>query len=185
MKLKFLIIISLLVIMSIGLIPKPNSLDASIDHDVFYKFEPGYIVFEKEVEATAYNPEDPRQTDDTPGVCAWMHQFELGDRIIAVSRNLEPLGLTNGQVAMVEGYGQYTVRDRMNKRYVDRIDIAISDVGTTFEQRYEAALDFSVQNLKITWLVWADEPIELSKISKTKYAPTRVISPIKKYKVRI
>ena len=75
------------------------------------------------VHATAYNSV-PGQTDDDPWVAAWNNRLRPGDKIIAVSRDLEKHGLTNGAKVQIEGLpGTYTVRDRMNKRFKNRIDV--------------------------------------------------------------
>ncbi|SEA36419.1 3D (Asp-Asp-Asp) domain-containing protein [Microbulbifer marinus] len=75
------------------------------------------------VDATAYNSV-PGQTDDDPWVAAWNNRLRPGDKIIAVSRDLEKHGLTNGAKVKIEGLpGTYTVRDRMNKRFKNRIDV--------------------------------------------------------------
>ncbi|BBM00593.1 3D domain-containing protein [Microbulbifer sp. GL-2] len=75
------------------------------------------------VDATAYNSV-PGQTDSDPWVAAWNNRLRPGDKIIAVSRDLEKHGLTNGAKVKIEGLpGTYTVRDRMNKRFTNRIDV--------------------------------------------------------------
>ncbi|WP_237066618.1 3D domain-containing protein [Microbulbifer guangxiensis] len=75
------------------------------------------------VDATAYNSV-PGQTDDDPWVAAWNNRLRPGDKVIAVSRDLEKHGLTNGAKVKIEGLpGTYTVRDRMNKRFKNRIDV--------------------------------------------------------------
>ncbi|WKD49169.1 3D domain-containing protein [Microbulbifer spongiae] len=75
------------------------------------------------VDATAYNSV-PGQTDSDPWVAAWNNRLRPGDKVIAVSRDLEKHGLTNGAKVKIEGLpGTYTVRDRMNKRFRNRIDV--------------------------------------------------------------
>ena len=75
------------------------------------------------VTATAYNSL-PEQTDDTPNIAAWNNVITPGDKIIAVSRDLLPLGLTNGVKVKIIGIdGLFTVRDKMNKRWKKKIDI--------------------------------------------------------------
>jgi len=76
-----------------------------------------------EVTATAYNS-IPNQTDSTPNLAAWNNRIYPGDKIIAVSRDLLKLGLTNGVKVKIVGFpGMYTVRDKMNKRWRKKIDI--------------------------------------------------------------
>ena len=51
-------------------------------------------------------------------------------RWIAVSRNLEKEGFTLGKVVIVseagDMNGEWTIQDRMNKRYCDRIDFLVN-----------------------------------------------------------
>lgn len=75
------------------------------------------------VHATAYNSV-AGQTDKDPWTAAWNNRLRPGQKIIAVSRDLEKHGLTNGAKVKIEGLpGTYTVRDRMNKRFKNRIDV--------------------------------------------------------------
>lgn len=75
------------------------------------------------VDATAYNSV-AGQTDGDPWVAAWNNRLKPGQKVIAVSRDLEKRGLTNGAKVKIEGLsGTYTVRDRMNKRFRNRIDV--------------------------------------------------------------
>ena len=84
------------------------------------------------VTATIYHA-DPRQTDDTPFITASGAHIEEccpGDhRWIAVSRDLEDLGFVFGAKVLVEGAeemdGVWTVQDRMNKRWTNRIDFLV------------------------------------------------------------
>lgn len=90
--------------------------------------------------ATAYHA-DPAQTDDTPTICAWGD--EVRPRTIAVSRDLERLGLTRGKIVFVEGLGRFTVLDRMHERKRRQIDI--------FMENHREAREFGVQRLTIRW----------------------------------
>ena len=76
------------------------------------------------VTATAYSSHHS-QTDKTPFLAAWNNRIRPGMKIIAVSRDLlTRYGLRNGSKVKISGlYGQYTVRDKMNKRFKKRIDI--------------------------------------------------------------
>ncbi|MCK5604562.1 hypothetical protein KAR91_21925 [Candidatus Pacearchaeota archaeon] len=115
--------------------------------------EEGWKKYTVLVETSFYNPDDPKQTDDTPGLCAWLHQFQLGDRIIAVSQDfVKNKILDNGDIVEVEGLGSFTVRDKMNERYTFTIDVAISDPSLTFKQRKAKALKLGRKKLKISWL---------------------------------
>ncbi|WOX06587.1 3D domain-containing protein [Microbulbifer pacificus] len=96
------------------------------------------------VTATAYNSIEG-QTDDDPWTAAWNNRLRPGDKIIAVSRDLEKHGLTNGAKVKIEGLpGTYTVRDRMNKRYTNRIDVWM-------EKDLKKARAWGKKQLKIVW----------------------------------
>jgi 3D (Asp-Asp-Asp) domain-containing protein len=92
------------------------------------------------VKATAYNA-DPQQTDSTPEICAWGDKVQPG--IIAISRDLEQMGLTRGKEVHVEGVGKLVVMDRMHYRKRNQIDL--------YMERYEDAVQFGVQELTISW----------------------------------
>jgi len=92
------------------------------------------------VKATAYNAE-ASQTDDTPDICAWGDKVRPG--IIAISRDLEKLGLTRGKEVEVEGLGTFVVLDRMHKRKTNQIDI--------FMESKQDALEFGIQKRRISW----------------------------------
>lgn len=93
-----------------------------------------------QVVATAYTA-DPDQTDDTPTICAWGD--EVRPRTIAVSRDLERLGLTRGKIVFVEGLGRFTILDRMHECKRKQIDI--------FMENHKEAREFGVQRLTIRW----------------------------------
>ncbi len=84
------------------------------------------------VTATIYHAV-PAQTDSTPFVTASNSRIDpenpQGHRWIAVSRDLEELGFTFGVKVCVEGTGvfdgEWTVQDRMNKRWTKRIDFLV------------------------------------------------------------
>lgn len=92
------------------------------------------------VRATAYNAV-PEQTDSTPEICAWGDRIRPG--IIAISRDLERVGLTRGKEVHIEGIGKRVVMDRMHSRKKNQIDL--------YMERYEDAVQFGVQELSITW----------------------------------
>ncbi|MFC6634693.1 3D domain-containing protein [Microbulbifer taiwanensis] len=97
------------------------------------------------VDATAYNSV-PGQTDDDPWVAAWNNRLRPGQKVIAVSRDLEKHGLTNGAKVKIEGLpGTYTVRDRMNKRFKNRIDVWM-------EKDIKKARQWGKKKLKISWV---------------------------------
>ena len=85
----------------------------------------------QKVHATVYNAV-PEQTNSDPGHTAFMFELDLTNpykhKIIAVSRDLlnkYPKG-TQVQVSGTSYDGIFIVMDKMNKRYIDRIDILIN-----------------------------------------------------------
>ncbi len=76
------------------------------------------------VVATAYTSHYT-QTDKTPFLAAWNNPLRPGMKVIAVSPDLiRKYGLTNGVRVKISGLkGVYTVRDKMNKRLRNHIDI--------------------------------------------------------------
>lgn len=98
----------------------------------------------REVTATAYNSVKA-QTSDHPWVGAWNNHLRPGEKVIAVSKDLEKYGLTNGAKVKVQGLaGTYTVRDRMNPRWHNRIDVWM---GTNVHK----ALNWGKKDVNITW----------------------------------
>lgn len=95
---------------------------------------------------TAYNVGDPYQTDDTPCIGAYTkvnlcEELEKGVNVCAA--NFVPLGTE----LLLEGKNGWSfhciVWDRMNKRYPNRVDIAMK---LSEKQR---AKNFSTQNLSV------------------------------------
>ena len=76
------------------------------------------------VVATAYTSHR-NQTDKTPFLAAWNNRIRPGMKIIAVSPDLiRKYGLTNGVKVKILGLpGYYVVRDKMNARLRNHIDI--------------------------------------------------------------
>lgn len=78
---------------------------------------------ELEVTATAYNS-TPDQTDRNPTTTAFGIWLRPGMRIVAVSRDLEALGLVRGVRIRIDGVkGEWEVGDRTAKRWTRRIDL--------------------------------------------------------------
>ena len=85
------------------------------------------------VVATIYHAE-PSQTDSTPFITASNKVINKdnpqGHKWIAVSRDLEKLGFVFGTKVCVENAGEmngeWTVQDRMNKRWTKRIDFLVN-----------------------------------------------------------
>ena len=86
------------------------------------------------VTATIYHA-TPEQTDSTPHITASNKIIDLGNpqkhRWIAVSRDLEAKGLVFGVKVKVTGAGNldgiWTVQDRMNRRWLSRIDFLVNE----------------------------------------------------------
>ena len=93
-------------------------------------------------EVTAYNVGDPKQNHGDPCVAA------NGENICAAlnlglkrcAANFVPFGTQ----LSIEHYGVCTVTDRMNRRYKDRVDIAMKLTEK------DKALQFGVKKLKVT-----------------------------------
>ena len=96
------------------------------------------------VTATAYNSV-PEQTDDQPNVTAWGDRLTPGMKVIAVSRDLIPLGLDHRAPVSIEGLpGQYLVLDKMNARWEKRIDIYMG-------ADLKAARAWGARQVRIRW----------------------------------
>jgi len=75
------------------------------------------------VASTAYNSLKD-QTSAHPFLGAWGDKLVPGMKAIAVSRDLIPKGLTHNTKVKIEGLsGEYVVKDKMNKRWTNKIDI--------------------------------------------------------------
>ena len=99
----------------------------------------------KEVTATAYNSLNSQTKAGDPTLAAWGDTLKPGMKAIAVSRDLIDDGLTHGTKVFIEGLpGTYIVRDKMNKRWEDKIDIYMgNDV--------KAAREWGKRTVTITW----------------------------------
>ena len=99
---------------------------------------------EMRVTATAYTSL-PGQTSGDPALAAWGDRLQPGMKVIAVSRDLIPLGLTHRVPVEIEGLpGEYLVLDKLNKRWKARIDIYMG-----IDER--AALQWGRQQVRISW----------------------------------
>lgn len=106
--------------------------------------QPPLNLQELQVTATAYTS-SPGQTDDTPNIAAWGDVLEPGMKAIAVSRDLLQLGLKHGDKVRIEGLdGEFTVLDKMNKRWERKIDIYMGE-------SLEDAKDWGKQQVTIVW----------------------------------
>ena len=99
-------------------------------------------------EVTAYNVGDPEQNHGDPCIAA------NGENICAAlnlglkrcAANFVPFGTQ----LSIDHYGVCTVTDRMNRRYKDRVDIAMKATEK------DKALQFGVKKLKVTILRASD-----------------------------
>ncbi len=99
-----------------------------------------------EVTATAYTS-TKGQTDTTPFITAWGDRLEPGMKSIAISRDLMQMGLTHGSKVRIEGFeGEYTVLDKMHKRWKNKIDIYMG-------LDRKAALQWGKRRVRISWYV--------------------------------
>lgn len=86
-----------------------------------------YAWHSMEVTATAYNSL-AYQTSSEPNIGAFGDSLKPGMKCIAVSRNLLTLGFKHNTKVTIEGLdGIYLVKDKMNKRWKDRIDIYMGE----------------------------------------------------------
>jgi 3D (Asp-Asp-Asp) domain-containing protein len=75
------------------------------------------------VTATAYTSHRS-QTNQNPTLAAWGDTLKPGMRCIAVSRDLLKMGLTRNTPVRIKGLpGVYMVKDKLHRRWTNRIDI--------------------------------------------------------------
>ena len=96
------------------------------------------------VTATAYNSVRG-QTDSDAAITAFGIRLRPGMRIVAVSRDLEKLGLREGVRIRIDGVeGEWEVGDRMHQRWTRRIDVYMGlDV--------KSARGFGKRRVRIRW----------------------------------
>lgn len=99
------------------------------------------VVAEKSREVSAYNAGDRNQTDNSPCIGAsGVDICNLLDHGICVfAANFVPLGT----YLNIDGIGECQVLDRMNKKYPNRVDIAMP------LSEKKKALEFGVQNINV------------------------------------
>jgi len=96
------------------------------------------------VTATAYNSV-PEQTQGDPLIGAWGDRLDPDIQTIAVSRDLLEIGLGHNVEVEIDGMsGTWLVRDKLHRRWENRIDIYMGmDVA--------AAREFGKQQVIIRW----------------------------------
>lgn len=100
-----------------------------------FNFKESYKnIYKQFVTLTIYSP-SPSQTDSTPNITASGFKIDTSNpskhRIIAVSRDLKKKGWDFGKKVRIKKAGKfdgvYTIRDLMNKRHKNRIDVLVDD----------------------------------------------------------
>jgi len=98
---------------------------------------------QKTVTATAYNSMKNQTKQGNAFLTAWGDTLVPGEKAIAVSRDLIREGLNHNSKVKIEGFeGFYIVKDKMNKRWENRIDIYMG-------LDKEAALEWGKQKVTI------------------------------------
>lgn len=111
--------------------------------------EDKYVWKSVEVTATAYNSVRS-QTQGNPIIAAWGDSLKPDIRSIAVSRNLIALGLKHNTPVKIEGFDSiFLVRDKMHRRWRNRIDIYM---GTDIQK----AKDWGRKKLTIQYGILKD-----------------------------
>ena len=111
--------------------------------------EENFVWKTMEVTASAFNSV-PGQTDAHPSIAAWGDTLTPGMKCIAVSRDLIKKGLHHNAKIKIEGFeGVFLVKDKMHRRWNQRIDIYMgTDVA--------AARAWGKKKLKIQYAVKKD-----------------------------
>lgn len=108
--------------------------------------QPDWQPHSREVTATAYTlrPAETRPHARRP-LGAWGHPLKPGSHVIAVSRDLLDAGLVRGSKVWIDGLdGTFVVRDKMNRRWKNRIDIFMGE-------DVEAARQWGRRKVTIHW----------------------------------
>ena len=135
--------------------------------------------FSQRVTATAYTSHTS-QTDTTPFLAAWNNKLSPRRKSIAVSRDLLKKGLGNGVRVRISGLrGIYRVRDKMNKRWKNKIDIYM---GTNRKK----ALRWGRRKVTIRWgkkeITYLNvKPVKAVKSIKAKAMPKDKQTPSPKH----
>ncbi len=112
----------------IGQLPKMNESKPNLVENVYNK------VIKQFVTLTIYTPTES-ETDSTPNLTASGFKIDLDNpgkhKIIAVSRDLKRKGWKFGRKVRIKKAGKYngvyTIRDVMNRRHKNRIDVLVGD----------------------------------------------------------
>ena len=113
-----------------------------------------YIVKSETIRiVTAYNAGDPRQTDDTP--CISANGENICDALAKGHKRCAANFVPLGSSLYVDKVGVCLVTDRTNKRYRNRVDIAMQ------KNEYHKAIQFGRQKLQVKII----QPISSNKYS--------------------
>lgn len=125
--------------------------DALIKAAFGQSLTPTTSILSKEVTLTAYTAR-PEETNANPHVTAFNSPTRIG--IIAVSRDLEALGLVAGTRVLIEPYGLFQVDDRTSthKRKNTSNPIPIRNTIDILHANLAAARKFGIQTATIKWL---------------------------------
>lgn len=92
------------------------------------QFSPKYDWLPLKVTATAYNSIPGQTSHKHPKITAWGDSIEPGVKWIAVSRDLIKEGLTYNTMVKIDTFQDiYLVKDKMNHRWQNRIDIYMGE----------------------------------------------------------
>jgi 3D (Asp-Asp-Asp) domain-containing protein len=94
------------------------------------------------VDISAYTS-DPSETNENPHLTASGEKVKSGDKVVAVSRDLEAAGFTFGKYITIENLpGQYEVADRTHERWEKRVDLYMGNDK-------DRALEWGVKTRKV------------------------------------
>ena len=132
---------TLFILLTIFLAFGMASADPIMSSLLAYNNQPYKVKSETIRVVTAYNVGDPRQTDDTPCISANGENIcrALANGEMRCAANFVPLGSR----LHVDKIGVCIVTDRMNRRYRNRVDIAMR------KDEYHKALRFGRQKLHV------------------------------------
>lgn len=106
--------------------------------------------FGLEVTASAYNSVPWQTTEENPSIAAWGDTLKPGMKCIAVSRDLLQKGLTHNTMVLLDTFPDtFYVKDKMNRRWRNRIDIYM---GTDVKR----AREWGKKKLQICYAVAVD-----------------------------
>ncbi|MGB5387531.1 MAG: hypothetical protein WBN20_12175 [Eudoraea sp.] len=109
-----------------------------------------------EVTASAYNSVS-FQTSSQPNIGAWGDTLKPGMKSIAVSRDLLAIGINHNTKVKINGLdGIYLVKDKMNKRWKNKIDIYMGE-------NIEKARNWGIKEVTIQYSLSPEELIDTLK----------------------